>query len=387
MIHGGSIQRITNIDELAYRAGMNVISKIDPAETRRITNLVNPVHRDIYDYALPTDFKKIADLRPQVNRTMRDNFFARFSKDFDLRKRMEDRTIQIKDTDANRTIRINFDISPSPIVINSMDSLTGNGTWGAVGTAANLSVNSLFFISGSNSIEFDLLASGDGLENTTMTAQDLSEHDEISELFVWVYVNDASLLTSVTMLWGNDLTANFWTGVAATTQFDGTAFRNGWNLCKFSWDVATETGTVDPSLIDSIRVTVASTAQNNVRIDHVTSSIGKIFEIEYYSKFLWRTAAGVYKATPSEDDDILNLDEPSYNIYLNELGLLASQQNQGADAGADIAHFRTELYGGGTQIGLYETYSRDFPSEEVKKQGIYYKIPRGRRRPSKFSRG
>lgn len=293
MIHGGSVQRITSINELAYRAGMNVIGKIDPAETRRITNLSNPVHRGIYDYALPTDFKKIADLRPQVNRSLRDNIVQRFSKRFDLYKRIEDRTIQIKDTDGTRTIRINIAVSPAPIVINSMDSLTGNGTWGAVGSAANVEVNSQFFISGSNSIEFDLIATGDGLQNTTMTAQDLTEHDEISELFVWVYVNDATLLTSVTMLWGNDLTTNFWTGVAATTQFDGTAFRNGWNLCKFTWADATESGTVDPALIDSIRVTVASSAQNNVRIDHVTSSIGKIFEIEYYSKFLWRTSAGV----------------------------------------------------------------------------------------------
>ena len=382
IIHGGSTSKITNLLALHWRAGRNIISKIDPLGTMRRVNLSNTLYDNIYDYGLPSDFKEIVDLRPQVNRNTSDNFTGRFAEQFDLRKELANNAIQIHSEEAVRKIRIKKDIFPSPVVINTMNDLTDNGTWSASGTAANVAQDTIFKVSGSGSIQFDAVATGDGIKNNTMTQVDLTDHDEVSRLFYWVYLPDASLATSMGLEWGNDLTANFWTGTVATTQFDGTAFRNGWNLVGFSWEAATETGTVDPTTIDAVRMVYNGTAQNNIRIDALTSSIGEIFEIVYYSKFMWQNSSSVFIEKPTNDDDTINLDEDAYNIYINELAYLASQQLQGEDSGFDTNFFREELYGskvrGKNKPGLYEIYNKRHPSERLRQQDLVYRIKKKR---------
>ena len=69
-----------------------------------------------------------------------------------------------------------------------------------------------------------------------MDAVDLTDYDEVSDFFTWIYFG--TVPTSVSAVWGNDLTANYWTSTAQTTQADGTAFKVGWNLLKFSWATA-----------------------------------------------------------------------------------------------------------------------------------------------------
>lgn len=377
MMHSTGVKKIVNLNELKHRAGMNVLSKIDPLETIRVQNITNPIHDDVFEYSAPSDFKDIIDLRPQVNRTERDNPVRVGSKRFSLKKALEDRTVQIKHDSGTTSLRINIDISPSPVILHTLNDLDGNGTWEAAGSAANVAEESIYYVSGSKSIKFTHTASADGIQITDMTAVDLTDHDEISELFVWVYVPDVTNLTSVTMLWGNDLTTNYWTGAAQTAQADGTAFRNGWNLIKFTWSGATETGTVAPATIDSIRITLASSAALGVcRVDNIISSIGKIWEIEYYSKYIWRNSSGTFIQKPTTSSDILNLDESSYMIYLNELKLLAAQQLQGPEATQDKNDARLELYGDDRQPGLYISYTRKHPSQAMKRQTKYYSISR-----------
>lgn len=382
MIHGGSTNKITNLLTLHWRAGRNIISKIDPLGTMRRVNLPNTIYDDVFDYGLPSDFKEIIDLRPQVNRNTSDNFTGRFSEPFDLRKNIENNMVQILSEEAVRKIRIKKNIFPTPILVNAMNDLTENGTWSASGTATNVQQDTLFKVSGSGSIRFDAVATGDGIKNNSMEQVDLTDHDEVSRWFLWVYLPDASLATSISFTWGNDLTTNFWTGVNATTQFDGTAFRDGWNQVSFLWEDATETGTVDPTTIDSLRITYNGTPQNNIRVDEVTSSIGEIFEIVYYSKFLWRTSANVFIEQPTTDDDIVNLDEDAYNIYVNELAYLATQQLQGEDSTFDKNFFSEELYGskvrGKNKPGLYEIYNKRHPSERLRQQDRWYRIKKRR---------
>ncbi len=379
MLHGGTTNKVTNLLALHWRAGRNILSKIDALGTKRRTNLTTALFDDVFNYALPSDFKEAIDLRPQVNRSLGDNFTGRFTEAFDLRKALENNQINVSSNDGAKFIRIAKNITPAPITISAMDSLTGtNGEWTVVGSATNLAVNTIFFISNAASIEFDLVATGDGIQNTTLTAVDLSDHDEVSNIFVWVYIPDASKVTSVTTAWGNDLTTKFWTGVAQTTQHDGSAFRNGWNQISTPWATATETGTVDPSAIDSVSVVVAGEAQSNIRVDQITSAIGKIFELVYYSKFIFRDSSGAFIEKPTTDSDVLNLDEDAYNIYVNELAYLAAQQNQGEDARFDQNFLREELYGVPGKPGLYTIYNKKHPSERLRQRSQYYRIKQGR---------
>ncbi|MFA5772860.1 MAG: hypothetical protein WC974_09045 [Thermoplasmata archaeon] len=369
MLHGSTLNKVRNFYDLCKRASGNILLKIDPAETRRIANLTNAIHDDIYDYTAPSDLKRVIDIRPQVNRDSSDNFSQWFAEEFDKYKDSWDDIFQIRHNDGTKSLRVSKNISPSPITVHGFNSLTDNGTIAIVGTASGLKVDTLHYVTGNKSIEFDLAVTGDGIQITGMSAIDLTDHDEISEHFIRVYLDSVSALTSITPIWGNDLTANYWTGVAQTAQADGTAFRIGWNIIKIPWNTAVETGTVAPATIDSLKLTFTITAAiTNVRIDLWTSSIGEIFEIEYYSKYLFRSSAGTWLETPTADTDIINLDSDTYNIFTYECLIECAQQLQGSDSAFDITFAQNKLK------ELYDLQKENAPTEKIRPQTRYYKI-------------
>lgn len=364
MSHNATLNKVRNPEALFERAANNLISRIDPLDTIRTAPLSTTIHSDVYNYALPSDFKKPIDLRPQVSRTKADVGLRQFSQEFDLSKDFENKGILITSNNGTKFMRVSWPVN-NPKTLHSMDSVTANGTWSAVGTATGIQAQDLYYISGNASIEFDVVNTGDGIQNTTMTALDLSDEDEIADIFVWVYFGSVANLTSISARWGNDLTTNYWSGVAQTAQADGTAFQIGWNLIKFSWSVATETGTVTPTTIDSFRVTLVTTgAIANVRVDNIIFSIGQVFDFSYYSKYLFKNSAGTWLSRYASDSDTIVLDSEAVNIFLFEAALAIAHQVEGEDSGFDITFLRGELYD--PRTGLYARYRANHPSEEKK---------------------
>lgn len=383
--HGTTLNKITNLTQLINRSAWNLLAQIDPAETKRTTQLTNAIHNDIYDYTVPSDLKgrKIIDIRPQVNRTTRDNFTQGFSEAFDIYKALTEgkEIFYVRHNSGTKSLRIAKSGLTNAKTINSVNGVTDNGTWAGGGGASNLTKDTLDFVSGSASLNFDAsTATTPNVENSTMSQVDLTDHDEIAKLFVWVFLPDSTAITNVILRWGND-TSNYWSKTV-TAAHDGTAFQNGWNLLGFDWSTATETGTVAPATIDYIRVTITKNAiaDTDFRIDNIISSIGKIFEIEYYSKFLFRTSGGTWIESHTDDTDIINLDTESYNLLISECMLAISQQVQGEDSNFDIAYFKNHLYGDASspdqtrRRGAYKQYMMQNPSESIQIQSSYYRV-------------
>ena len=336
----------------------------------RLGALASTIHDDIYNYALPSDYNSIIDLLPQDNRESWDLAYRRLAGQFDLEKAIREKTISIEGDGGSKIIRVNWRTRQGK-TIHTMNSLTSNGTWSAVASASGLVANTIFKVAGSASIEFDIVATGDGIQNTTMSAVDLTDEDEVSDFFVWMYFG--TVPTSVSARWGNDLTTNYWSSVAQTTQADATAFKVGWNLIKFPWSTATETGTVAPATIDSFRITVASSAQNNVRVDNIVCSIGRNFDIKYYTKFLFKSTAGVYISKPTTDDDTVNIDNDSLPIFLMELLKGMAHQVEGSDSTFDLAYAEKEL------MVLYPAFKCEHQDQRKKASTSYGSLPRMRR--------
>lgn len=370
--HGGTLNKVRNIEAMFERTASAFLLKVHPLESMRIAALSNTVHDDIFNYSLPSDFGILIDLIPQDNRQSWDSAFRNLAGQFDLEKAIKNRTVSIEGSEGTKIIRINWK-SRRGKVLHSMDSLTSNGTWGAVGSAAQLSATTIFKVSGGASIEFNVVASGDGIENTTMTALDLTDEDEVGDVFVPVYLPSAP--TSISARWGNDLTANYWSSVAQTTQADGTAFKVGWNLLRFPWSTATETGTVNPATIDSFRITIASTTVplNNVRVDNIIFSIGRNFDIKYYSKFLFRNSAGTWISKTTTDDDFVVIDNDTLPIFLMECLIDMAQQMEGTDSAFDITFAEKKLK------DLYPAYKGIYSSQVKKSTSKIGGLP-GRRR-------
>lgn len=375
MLHGTTLDQISNIYGVFNRAARQVLLDLDPQETKRAF-LTNPIFNGVFDYSNISDLKgdKIIDIRPQVSRQLTDNFVQKYSKQFDLKK---DFTLQpqfIVDFDSgNRSIRINYANRNQSILINNADSLTGNGTWAASGNASSLAQDTVNFASGGASLSFNLAAvAGTGiLTNSTFGASDLTAHLNLSTLFMWVYMPTGSAFTSVELRWGSS-SANYWTSTATQT-FEGNAFNNGWNLLSFNWSSATKVGNPVVSTTNYLQtiLTYNGTLQTGARINGIYSRLGIVMDILYYSKYLFRDATtGTFQETVTDDSNFINLDTETMNVFLYQLAVQTFQQQGGMNSPTDMNYYQ------GLYTEALRRYRKSYKSEVQIPTSTYYEMPR-----------
>ncbi len=349
------------------RTGQTLLTKVDPPPTRR--EFTRTFYDKVYDYEGPDDgdLKTLIDIRPQVSRSERNNPRQKQARQFDLLKDPE--TAHVGWKNGIQYLRYAKNVASDSKALDNMNSLGSSPNAWAVGDdAENVAVDSREFVQSSASVVFDVDGSGTTayIERTLVNALDLTDHDEKSSIFLWIYIPDVSAFTNVDLRWGNSDTV-FWNRTVTTPHFG--SFVTGWNLVRFDWNGATETGTVDVENIDYLRVTITydGTADTDFRVDEIISRLGVIHEIEYYSKFMFQDTDGNWQQTTDDATDIINVDETSYNLYFYELAIIISQQLQkGGTAQFDIGFFKTEL------VRLYTEWEEDHPSEKLPKQAQYY---------------
>lgn len=373
-LHGTTLDKIENINGVFNRSARQLLLDIDPQETKKTSQLI--IYDRVYDYSPPADLKSngIIDIRPQEERQLYDKYQGKYSQDFDLRKRQSNSqsTFSIQFDNGTKTIRIANQNATAGVILNTCDTLTGNGTWAVSGNASNLSIDTTDFVESSGSLKFDLAASGSQgiITNTGMTAIDLTNHLNLSSIFFNISLQTASVFTSIQTKWGSD-SSNYWSRTL-TTNHEGNSFNNGWNLLRADWNGATQTGSPDVANIDYLQVlyNYDGTQQTGIKLDNIRSVLGKIFEIEYYSKYLFRTSLGVFQETTTDDSDLINLDTETYNIFLDQLTIQAAQQQFGVDSGFDISIFKNSY-----DMGI-KRYNALYKSEVSKPRSTYYSMPK-----------
>lgn len=390
VFHGTTTNKIPNLSGVINRSARAVLLDVDPKETTRIVPL-SQVFNSVFDYVLPTDVKgdRIIDLRPQAGRDPTDIFTQGYAQNFDSQKLLglANKT-QIQWNTGVKTFRVEAPTLNAPVTLTDTGSTTG---WAATTGAGSITLDTTFNVAGGGALTFNLAAgSASGyLENSTLTAIDLTSHVNVSTLFLWVYMPTGASITSVDLRWGSSA-ANYYNYTATVTQ-QGTAFQNGWNLLAFPWVSATKTGTPVNTSYTYVRTTFNynSTLQTGVKIDNLTSNLGYIFELEYYSKFLFRNAATntfqeTIDITNGTDTALLiNLDTESYNLLFNKTAFFAAQSLQGIDSAYDVAFWDSEYQ------NALKRYRAINPSEAMVKGESYY-TPRkngyGRYNPGYWNR-
>ena len=373
-LHGTSLNKVQNINGLINQTAKTIVSDIDAAETKRTVQITNAIYDQVFDYQLPSDVKgiKIVDVKPQSNRNISDNFSQRYSEQFDMYK--TDNTLNIVYNNSVKSLRISKSLQAG-VTLNQMNGITDNGTWAVGGDAENLRQDTLTKISGNASLRFDLsgVTGAAYIENSTMDAQDLTDKENIGAIFTWVYIPQSVItngVTSVNLRWGSS-SSDYWAQTVTETQ-EGTAFITGWNLVRLDWEGATETGTPDVTDITYTRVTLNYTlgaALTDIRVDNIVARLGTIFDIEYYSKYLFRdSVTNAFAEKVASDDDLINLDTDSYNLFLDKLSQLAARQIQGEDSAFDWQTMQLDYEKG---IKKYKSSNK---SEFMKPQSTYYRI-------------
>lgn len=378
VLHGTSLSKVQGLDVLIDRAARRLVNDIDPIETVRIVQISNGIFDKVYDYPAPSDLKgdRIIDIRPQARRELRDKFFQVYNEDFDRNKtisieRHHRDEFSIQFNNGVKSLRIVKDLI-SPILIHNLDTIDENGTWSVGDDATNLREDNINFVQGSGSLRFDTSGAGTTafLENSDFQPIDLSRDENQGSLFLFVFLPDPSLVTSWNLRWGND-TLNFW-DVTVTTAFDSTVFQTGWNQLKFDWNGATVTGTPDSTAVDYSRITLTydGTADTDYRVDNLTSNLPEIFELEYYSKFLFQDATTLaFQERVTDDTNIVNLDTDAYNLLFNLVAYFVAQQVQAENASFDASYW----------INEYDRerarYTAKTKSQIIKPQRTYYTMP------------
>lgn len=373
--HGTTINKIPNIYSIINRAARAVLLDVDPKETQKIVSL-SQVFNDVFDYAAPVDLKgdREVDLRPQAGREPGQIFTQDYAQNFDVNKLWSlSNKIYTQWNTGVKTLRIEAPTLTSPITLCDTSTITG---WTATAGAQNISLDTTLNVAGGGAIQFDLAAgsSTGSIQISTLSPIDLTGHVNIDTEFYWVYLPLGSAFTNLNLKWGSDYTSNYYTYTVTTTQ-QGTAFQTGWNLIAIPWASATKVGTPVVTAYDSIQFTPTynSTLQTGVKFCNLTSNTGYIFELQYYSKYLFRdptTNAFQETVTDSTDNSkIINFDTESYNLLFNKTAFYVCQALQGADAEYDADYWQTEYN------NALMRYKAQNPSEAMKKAEPYYKLP------------
>lgn len=369
---GSSIDDVQGIDNFSLfkEAATNVLSQIDPYETVRIHRFNQ--FTGIYDYAPMVDLKgkKVIDPRPQDNREGED-ITQTFIKQFDLEKKTRFGKTSIEFQDGVKIMRL----SESGQATMDIDDTTSATGWSAAGGASGLIVDTVTTLDGKDSLRVNLGATGGYIESSSVDSQDLTTFLDIGSFFRKIYFSSVENLTSIALRIGSN-NANYWT-ILGTPQVG--SYKEGINIVRFDWADAVKTGAPDVSAIQYERCTVVTTAVlSQVRIGTLSVRLPTVWETPYYSNRIFKSEAGVWLETPTDENDDIVLEKESENIFFYECcRLIAEDLTYDEEANK----YSKKLYGEpGQYPGLYADYKKDKPAEALPTQVNYIDLRNRRNR-------
>lgn len=378
---GTSLSKLKDPYGLAGNAADRMLARVDTDETRRTMTLSTPFWENVNDYVLATDYKGMIDIRPQADRICQpgdSNYSQTTPRQFN--EQLTPDSFSIRWNSMVRTLRAQVLPSGTSITLDTFDGPTGAGSWSAEGDASGLYTEPLNYIQGTASLGFNLSgATGSAdIVNTTAPVTDLSAYDFEDASFIYVYlpIGSSAQFTSFELRRG--ASASSYIKCTVSTKGDGTAFTDGWNFLVFQWSLGQQVGgPVDNTQNTYRRFGIAyatGTAINGFLIDSWTNDLGNLYEMEYYSECLFRSATGAWKYVPTDDTDFINVGPASYEILKTEMMIDVTQIiRQGAIRSAELADWRLMLNGQPQSRyvkdppyhGLYQDYLLKFPSSRI----------------------
>jgi hypothetical protein len=360
----------TALSTLANRAVREVLMLMDLRSAKRHSSLSPGLCDDIYDYSCPTDLKAmgIIDIKPQINRNKNDQWRLTTGEEFDRLKGDEDENlVTLSDNSMVRKLRLSRHIDDQHIVIDSMDSV---GDWVLFGDGTNLTQDVDNRVKGVASINWDISAAGGttaGIYNASLDVFDISDYLTNGSIFVWVYISSATYLTNFILRVGSS-SSNYYS-MTATTNNEGTAFVAGWNLIRFDFSGKSETGTVDPDACVYAALYMTKNAlkisETDYRFDNLVMKMGERYDVIYYSKYGWQSAAGTFLEDSTADTDLLNYDTDEINLIEHKM----------AELGERYLRNQNEA---NNHLTLFTGYSKDYlqrnPSEALLMTTTYHFI-------------
>lgn len=331
------IGMLVSAQETMNDAVRQVNTDFDLRSLRRRSTLAPNLYNGIFDYTCPTDLKgyAIIDLPAQAKRA--DGEFNLVpSESFDRTKQAGD--IAIDDFNGTRVLKVNSIVGSNSLLIAELDSPTSgssNGTsWTGVGDVTNATIlaDTDDYIKGNGSLKFNINAGGTttaGIKNTAINSVNMTDYfGGNSSFFIWVKIASITNLTNYILHFGSS-DSNYY-AKTVTTQADGTAFVNGWNLLKFDVASYSTVGTPTVSAMTYFSIFMTKTAgkisETDYKFDWLVLKRGVTTYVKYYSKYGWTTSASVYIENSTTTSDFLVADTDEYDLYIAKARQLAADE-------------------------------------------------------------
>lgn len=375
LLQGTTLNNVADLNRAFERAAATVLQRADIPEASGVSNYM--FYNGVFNYpAPPTIFGgALIDIQPQgVTRTPSDYVYKQPIELFDRTKCFLPNGVAVTFEHylGQGIMRIAQVRAPLRSVLDTMSETTG---WVASGTASGLTVDSTVYYQSPASLRFTVTA-GTGTLTKSITATDLSDYEGVGVAFLAIYTPSATDLSSLSVKIGSSASA--YTSVSATQGFLGAWVANEWLLVALDLAQGTNTGTPDFSAIDYIQVNmVAVGTLTNMRVGGLWLSLPTPYTVLYQSDAIF-LSGGQLSQTISSDNDEIILNDAAYTLYEYECAYAITVQQGSATGQETLSRIGGLLNGArarnGTilQLGLYDQYRANNPSEQIRQIGSYY---------------
>lgn len=378
ILQGTNLNNVTNLNGALERTARTLLQLVDIPEAGNSQAIT--LYSGVYDYALNASIygAYVNDFRPQgLSRGVNDYVYRQGPELFDRTKKFLPNGYQLTFEFINGAPFIRV-ASPKPterIVLDSVSLTTG---WAVGGSASALAVDNNVFYDDPASLKFTLTGASSGYIEKTISTVDLTDYLSVGVIFIPVYTPSATNLSSVEIRLGTSSSAYY--SLSKTSGFLGAFVANDWTLMAFDLSLASTTGSPTITSIKYARITVAHAATlTNFRVGGLWISLPSPHELIYQSAAIFLpSASSTASQTITTDSDVIILSDSAYVLYEYESALTIAQQAGGGLSTALIQQINQKLHGvrarNGAiiQAGLYDIYSADNPSQNIRLSGSYY---------------
>lgn len=334
--------------QVANDAARDVLNEVDLRSTKRSVALSPNLFDDVYQYTCPTTLKgiKLIDVKPQIDRGAHDYWELTTQEEFDRLKRDKrlDRygdsvevsryqnwlgrnLVAFSDDDMTRKLLLSKPIDDTEVAV---DPLNAVGDWAGYGDGENLTADSSNYVKGSASVNWDINADAGttaGIYNASLDTFDITPYSSLGYAFAWVYITSATNVTNFILRIGSSASAYF--SITVTTNNEGASFYAGWNLLRFNFANASETGTVDQDGCDYVALYMtkdaAKVSETDYRFDNLILKIGDHYDVVFYSKYLWQSSTGTWLENATATTDYINADAEEVGIIQEKIASYIEQ--------------------------------------------------------------
>lgn len=360
ILHGTNLDKINNPYGIIERAARVMLSDVDLDETRRKTELPF-VYTNDNQFVVPPDLKG----NRIINLNTGDNDI--FVQQKTHARNFERDTFSVQHVNGVKTLIVQDFETPEGLVLIAFDSETNKSGV----NIENIANDSLDYIQGNSSLRFDQTEQGVFTLTVSNLDVDLMGHVGESNFYCFVKVPPGASLQNITLkAYSSD--DDYYTISTNTTAFE-TSFEEGWNLVKFDWKIAAETGTPNPSAINKVDFGFGETsgiALKNWKVDAIVSNPERNSFVEYYSKYLFINRDGNLSSRISSNSDLVTIDSDSYPMFIAKVAQFAFQQQH--DFATNPGRSEVQLWEK-EYIIAKRKYNSKNPNQALKPQVRYYK--------------